>query len=188
MVAPHEIRPWVAWVRRAMLPCLALLVVLGGCAPPTADQDLRQEIKDLKAEVSSLKEQLQKLAAGQKEILAQLQKPAARLESAPAPGPQSPGPSILTVSQLLENQDRYLGTRVTVRGPVGPVLVHHKSLLLMDPRGMVEVFFDKLPDQKQMQRLTSTNIEEPVTVTGIVSLPPKGVGAKLQINAEAVEF
>lgn len=186
MLAAQGMRRWITWGRFALPVFLVLSLMLGGCPPPTSD--VRQEIKDLKAEITSLKEKLNKLEDGQQAILKHLERAAAPVaESAPAPAPP-PGPSVLTVNQLLENQDRYLGARVTVRGTVGPVLVHHKSLLLMSPKGMVEVFFDKLPDPKQMQRLTSTNIEQPVTVTGIVSLPPKGVGAKLQINAEAVDF
>ena len=59
-------------------------------------------------------------------------------------------PAPLTVSQLLAGKDQYLGARVTVKGEVGPVLVHHKSLMLKSPQGMVEVLFGKLPDQKQV--------------------------------------
>jgi hypothetical protein len=67
--------------------------------------------------------------------------------------------------------------------------VHHKSLLLKSPEGMVEVFFGKLPDAKQVQRLTSTPINQPLTVTGVVNLPAAGAGAaKLQITAEAIDF
>jgi hypothetical protein len=93
----------------------------------------------------------------------------------------------LTVSELITGKDRYLGTRVTVRGAVGPVLVHHKSLLLKSPEGLVEVFFGKLPDQKQVQRLTSTTLDQPITVTGVAGPSPKG-GAKLEIQAEAIDF
>ena len=76
---------------------------------------------------------------------------------------------------------------MTVKGSVGPVLVHHKSLLLKAPEGLVEVFFGKLPDEKLVQRLTSTTLDQPITVTGVVGPSPKG-GANLQIQAEAVEF
>jgi hypothetical protein len=173
-----------------------LLLLLPACAPASStDQEVRKEIQELKSQVTALKEQVGRLEAGQKEILGLLQKP---LAAAPAPAPppapealqtpqQPQAAAPLTVSQLLANQDRYLGTRVTVKGTVGTVLVHHKSFTLNSPQGMVEVYFDKLPDPRQVQRLTSTNIDQPVTVIGMVSLPPKG-GMKLRINAEAVDF
>ena len=102
---------------------------------------------------------------------------------------QPPGPETLTVAQLLAGKDRYLGTRVKVKGMPGPVMVHHKSLMLKGPQGMVEVLFGNLPDPKLVQSLSSTALEKPLTVTGVVNLPPaRGGGAQLQINAEAVEF
>jgi len=66
--------------------------------------------------------------------------------------------------------------------------VHHKSLLLVAPEGMVEVLLGSLPDEKTVVRLTSTPLEKPVTVTGIVALPAQATSAKLQITAEAVDF
>ena len=102
---------------------------------------------------------------------------------------QPPGPESLTVDQLLAGKDRYLGTRVKVKGMPGPVMVHHKSLMLKGPQGMVEVLFGNLPDPKLIQTLSSAALDKPLTVTGIVNLPPaRGAGAQLQINAEAVEF
>ena len=102
---------------------------------------------------------------------------------------QPPGPETLTVAQLLASKDRYLGTRVKVKGMPGPVMVHHKSLMLKGPQGMVEVLFGNLPDPKLVQTLSSTALDKPLTVTGVVNLPPaRGGGAQLQINAEAVEF
>ncbi len=93
------------------------------------------------------------------------------------------------MGQLIAGKDRYVGTRVTVKGPVGPVMMHHKSLMLKSPQGMVEVLFGNLPDPKLVQTLTSTPLDKPITVTGLVNLPPaRGGGAQLQINAEAVEF
>ena len=98
-------------------------------------------------------------------------------------------PKLLTVAELLTSKDRYLGTRVKVKGMPGPVMVHHKSLMLKGPQGMVEVLFGNLPDPKLVQSLTSTTLDKPLTVTGVVNLPPaRGAGAQLQINAEAVEF
>jgi hypothetical protein len=75
-----------------------------------------------------------------------------------------------------------------VKGKAGPVIMHRKSLLLVAPEGMVEVLLGSLPDEKTVVRLTSTPLEKPVTVTGIVSLPPQATSAKLQITAEAVDF
>ena len=79
---------------------------------------------------------------------------------------QPPGPEALTVAQLLASKDRYLGTRVTVKGMPGPVMVHHKSLMLKGPQGMVEVLFGNLPDPKLVQTLSSTPLDKPITVTG----------------------
>ena len=102
---------------------------------------------------------------------------------------QPPAPAALTVAELLASKDRYLGTRVKVKGMPGPVMVHHKSLLLKGPQGMVEVLFGNLPDPKLVQSLSSAALDKPLTVTGVVNLPPaRGAGAQLQINAEAVEF
>ena len=102
---------------------------------------------------------------------------------------QPPGPETLTVDQLLAGKDRYLGTRVKVKGLPGPVMVHHKSLMLKGPQGLVEVLFGNLPDPKLIQTLSSAALDKPLTVTGMVNLPPaRSGGAQLQINAEAVEF
>jgi hypothetical protein len=51
------------------------------------------------------------------------------------------------------------------------------------------VLFGNLPDPKVVQSLSSAALDKPLTVTGVVNLPPaRGAGAQLQINAEAVEF
>jgi hypothetical protein len=102
---------------------------------------------------------------------------------------QPPAADALTVDQLLASKDRYLGTRVKVKGMPGPVMVHHKSLMLKGDQGLVEVLFGNLPDPKLIQSLSSAALDKPLTVTGVVNLPPaRGAGAQLQINAEAVEF
>lgn len=76
------------------------------------------------------------------------------------------------MAELLASKDRYLGTRVKVKGMPGPVMVHHKSLMLKGPQGMVEVLFGNLPDPKLVQSLSSTALDKPLTVTGVVNLPP----------------
>jgi hypothetical protein len=111
----------------------------------------------------------------------------AQAESAREAAPAAVQPLALSVSQLIKEKDRLLGTRVTVRGPAGPVLMHQKSLYLKAPEGMVEVFFGNLPDEKTVKQLTSQPIEQPLTVTGLLT-PEAKPGAKLRINAEAVEF
>jgi hypothetical protein len=189
---------------RTLLGVLAALLLLPACAPgPQSNEDLRKEIQGLKSEVTALKEKINQLQTSQAAILDLLKKwgapppetafipppppqPQPQFQAPEAPQPPG-GPQPLTVSQLIAGKDRFLGARVTVKGPVGPVLVHHKSLLLKSPEGLVEVFFGKLPDEKQIQRLTSFTLDQPITVTGVVSGSPKG-GAKLEIQAEAIEF
>lgn len=168
---------------------LGLLALVAACSPQTkGDEELRKEVQVLKAEVTALKEKL-----GQTEARLQSLVDTLKISTAPAPAPAPPltevqGPAPISLSQLLADKDRFIGTKVTVKGLVGPMLVHHKSLILKAPEGMVEVFFGKLPDQKLVDRLTASTPEQ-VTVTGVVSQPLKGGGgAKLQINAEALDF
>ena len=179
-------------VHRLIVMLLAL-VFLSACAPSNrAEEELRKEIQALKAQVAAMQEKLNQMQAGQQAILDLLKKPA------PVPAPMAapvavpsppPGPESLTVAELLASKDRYLGTRVKVKGMPGPVMVHHKSLMLKGPQGMVEVLFGNLPDPKLVQSLSSAALDKPLTVTGVVNLPPaRGAGAQLQINAEAVEF
>ena len=171
---------------------LMALVSLSACAPSNqADGELRQEIQALKAQVTAMQEKLNQVQTGQQVILDLLKKPAvAAVPMAPMAMPSQPAaPAVLTVAELLASKVRYLGTRVKVKGMPGPVMVHHKSLMLKGPQGMVEVLFGNLPDPKLVQSLTSTVLDKPLTVTGVVNLPPaRGAGAQLQINAEAVEF
>lgn len=179
-----------------LLLALALLAP-GACTPDKkAQEELQKEIKGLKTEIKALQEKMGKLEAGQQEILRALlavRQPAAPPPLPPAPPagfkvpPPLPSTELLTVSQLLKDKERYLGTRVVVRGEPGPVTVHRQSLLLKAPEGMVEVFFGGLPDVQAMNRLTSTTLDQPLTVTGIVNLPARG-GGNLRITAEAVEF
>ena len=171
---------------------LMALVSLSACAPSNqAQEELRQEIQALKAQMTAMQEKLNQVQTGQQVIVDLLKQPA------PAPAPLAPmavpspppAPAALTVAELLASKDRYLGTRVKVKGMPGPVMVHHKSLMLKGPQGMVEVLFGNLPDPKLVQSLSSTALDKPLTVTGVVNLPPaRGAAAQLQINAEAVEF
>jgi hypothetical protein len=175
---------------------LIILLLVCSCAPGgKAEEELRGEIKEVKKEVKTMQEKVDKLEASQQVMLTLMKQPApppapAAVPPQPTPQLQAPAlPPALTVSQLLAGKDQYLGARVTVKGEVGPILVHHKSLLLKSPQGMVEVLFGKLPDPKQVNRLTSTPINQALTVTGVVGLPPGPAGAaKLQITAEAVDF
>jgi len=171
---------------------LMALVSLSACAPShQAEEELRQEIQALKAQVTAMQEKLNQIQTGQQVILDLLKPPAPAVAPiAPMAVPsQPPAPEALTVAELLASKDRFLGTRVKVKGMPGPVMVHHKSLMLKGPQGMVEVLFGNLPDPKLIQSLSSATLDKPLTVTGIVNLPPaRGGGAQLQINAEAVEF
>jgi hypothetical protein len=174
---------------------LLALVFWSACAPSSqGTEELQKEIKALKAQVTALQEKLNQIQAGQQAMLDLLKQPApVAAPLAPplaAPAPAAPaGPETITVSQLLTSKDRYLGARVKVKGMAGPVMVHHKSLMLKSPQGMVEVMFGTLPDPKLIQTLTSTPLDKPLTVTGVVNpAPARGAGAQLQINAEAIEF
>ena len=182
---------------RRLIVMLIALVFLPACAPSNqAQEELRKEIQALKAQVTALQEKLNQVQTGQQAILDLLKPsaPAAGPMAAPLPPPmavpsQPPGLEALTVAELLASKDRYLGTRVKVKGMPGPVMVHHKSLMLKGPQGMVEVLFGNLPDPKLIQNLSSAALDKPLTVTGVVNLPPaRGAGAQLQISAEAVEF
>ena len=174
---------------------LMALVLLSACAPSSqADEKLHQEIQALKAQVTAMQEKLNQVQTGQQVMLELLKQPApvtapiAPIAPMAVPS-QPPAPAPLTVAELLASKDRYLGTRVKVKGMPGPVMVHHKSLMLKGPQGMVEVLFGNLPDPKLIQSLSSAALDKPLTVTGVVNLPPaRGGGAQLQINAEAVEF
>jgi hypothetical protein len=174
---------------RRLLAMLAALVFLSACAPANrAEEDLRKEIQALKAQITAIQEKLNQMQAGQQAILDLLQKPAPLAGPLAMPG-QSLAPESLTVAELLTSKDRYLGARVKVKGMAGPVMVHHKSLMLKSPKGMIEVLFGNLPDPKLVQSLSSTPLDKPITVTGVVTLAPaRGAGPQLQINAEAVEF
>jgi outer membrane murein-binding lipoprotein Lpp len=193
--ASGRTRPAPLMAGRRLLALLLAVILMSACTPPTTDHQLGQDVKALKAQVAALEKQLKELQAGQQAILAQLKKPTpmpppAAPSVATAPSPTPPGLPTLTVAQLLTSKDRYLGTQVRVKGMAGPVMVHHKSLMLKSPQGgMVEVLFGSLPDQKLVQRLTASTLDQPITVTGVVNLAAgRGGGAQIQIKAEAIEF
>ena len=173
-------------------PILVLALALlgpGACTPDKkAQEQLRQEIKGLKAEIKGLQEKMDKLERGQQEVLQLLRKPAAPpppvAMATPAP---TATPAPLSLSQLLKDKERLQGTRVTVRGMPGMVLVHRQTLIMRAPEGMVDVYFGAIPDPLTINRLTSTTLDHPLTVTGTFQLSPKGVGNP-KINAEAIEF
>jgi hypothetical protein len=175
---------------------LMALVFLSACTPSDqAVEELRKEVQALKTQMAVTQEKLSQVQTGQQAIMDLLKKsepaPAPQASTAPPPMviPAPAAPEPLTVGDLLAAKDRYLGTRVKVKGMPGPVMVHHKSLMLKSPQGMIEVLFGNLPDPKVVQSLTSATLDKPLTVTGVVNLPPaKGAGAQLQIAAEAVEF
>ncbi|MEJ5330969.1 MAG: hypothetical protein WHT07_12540 [Desulfobaccales bacterium] len=160
-------------------------------------KELEKDLQALKTEVAGLKEKLTQVEAGQQKLEAGLKELAQAKEAAPpavipAPVPSvaAPAPGVLTVEQLLKDKERYLNTRVVVRGTPGPVLMHKKIIYLTSPAGLLEVNFSQLPDKKQMERLTAQALETPLTVTGTLIQAP-GVGkdtSRLQIMAEVVEF
>lgn len=178
--------------------CIWLLVLallpLAACAPDKkAEEELRREIQGLKTEIKALQDKVAQLEANQavqdrlarleaatQEILKEVAKPA------PPPGPAAPPPP-LTIGQLLKEKEKYQGSRVTIQGMPGTVLVHHKTMLLKAPEGVVEVYYGALPDIKAINRLSSTILELPLTFTGTVNFPTK-TGGHPRITAEAVEF
>jgi hypothetical protein len=174
----------------SLVLALALLTPSACIPDQKAQEERRQEIKSLKnetealkKEITALKEQVTRLEAGQQEILNLLKKPPAP----PAVAAPPPSPEPFTVSQVIREKDRLLGSRITVRGMAGPVVVHRKTLILKAPEGTVDVYFGDLPDVKTVNRLTSTSLDHPLTITGVLTLPPRG-GANLRLIAEVVEF
>lgn len=182
--------------------CLILVVslfVLSACAPAKTDQELKKDVQTLKTEVAALKEKMSQLEAGQKQVLDTLKEfqkpgemavpapPSAMVPAMPQPAPPS---APLSISQLLKDKDRLIGSRVTVKGDPGPVLMHKKTFYLQAPEGMVEVSYANLADKKQIERLNSHAIETPVTVTGMLTASP-GRGkdpTRLVITADSVDF
>jgi outer membrane murein-binding lipoprotein Lpp len=184
-------QPTARWGSCGIIALCLALVFLSACAPANQKEtELRKEIQALKAQVTAMQAKLDQLQGGQQAIIALMKQSPPALTPEPMALPSPPPASLLTVGQLLASKDRYLGARVTVKGPMGPVMMHHKSFMLKSPQGMVEVLFGNLSDPKLIQTLSSTPLEDkPITVTGVVNLSPaRGAGAQLQINAEAVQF
>ncbi len=186
--------PFYSRVSKFLLAA-GVLLALSACA----DQETKKEVQALKTEVAALKDKLGQLETGQQQILDSvkgMQKPEVVIKpaappSAPVPAPAAgPGAAPLSVSQLIKDKDRLVGTRVTVKGEPGPMLMHKKILYLQSPEGMVEVLFGNMTDKQQVERLTAQAIEQPLTVTGMLSASPgKGKDPlRLQITAEAIDF
>ena len=146
---------------------LAVLWLIPGCPSPSGVQELKKEVEALKSEVATLKEKIIQLEAGQKILLGIVKGEgpkgaASATPQAATPGvaegqPLMPGPAgqaataPLTVEELFKNKDQLLGTRVTVKGVPGPVLMHKKTLFLSGASGMVEVLYGNLADKKQVE-------------------------------------
>jgi hypothetical protein len=177
---------------------LALLWLTPGCPPPPGGEDLKKEVEALKSEVAALKEKLSQVEAGQKVMLEMLKlkaaMPGAGSGSPELPGlPAAPGQAAgtpLTLDELFKNKDQLLGTRVTVKGLPGPVMMHKKTLFLGGPGGMVEVIYGNLADKRQVERITAQSIETPITVSGLLSASPGQAKnqVRLVIMADSVEF
>jgi hypothetical protein len=180
---------------------LAILWLTPGCPPPPGNEKLNKEVEALKAEVTTLKEQVNKLEAAQKILVEMVKTKAAgpatfapggagaELPGLQAPPGLTPG-TPLTVDELFRDKDKLLGTRVTVKGLPGPVMMHKKTLFMNGPGGMVEVIYGNLQDKRQVDRITAQSIETPITVSGILSAAPgqtKGQ-VRLIIMADSVEF
>jgi hypothetical protein len=193
-----------SWVACWAALILAILWLTPGCPPPPGNEKLNKEVEALKAEVATLKDKVNKLEATQKILVEMVKTKAAAPAAVPAtpvpgmgtelpglpPAPGQPAGTPLTVDELFKNKDQLIGTRVTVRGVPGPVMMHKKTLFLSSPAGMVEVIYGNLQDKKQVDRITAQNIETPITVSGILSAAPgqaKGQ-VRLIIMADSVEF
>lgn len=185
-----------AWLAAGLV---ALLWLTPGCPAPPGNQDLKKEVEALKAEVAGLKDKIVQMEAAQK-VLVELARGTAppkaeepKVEQFPLAQPGQPGlpaAAAMTVDELFKNQETLLGTRVTVKGVPGPVLMHKKTLFLSGPGGMVEVIYGNLQDKAQVDRLTAQALETPITVSGLLSAAP-GQAKKtmrLIIMADAVEF
>jgi len=185
---------------------LAVLWLIPGCPTPSGVQELKKEVESLKSEVATLKEKIIQLEAGQKILLGIVKGEGPQAAAPGAPSATTPevaegqplmpapagqaAPAPLTVEELFKNKDQLVGTRVTVKGVPGPVLMHKKTLFLSGAQGMVEVLYGNLADKKQVERLTAQTIETPITVSGLLSSAPGQTKepVRLVIMADTVEF
>ncbi|MFW6123350.1 MAG: hypothetical protein ACOC6L_03850 [Thermodesulfobacteriota bacterium] len=202
-LAGTEGRPRAAFLAAWLV---AVLWLVPGCPTPPEVQELKKEVTALKTEVAGLKEKIIQVEAGQKVLMELLKKapsaqgPAPGTPEAAVPGtagqpfmPGQPQPTTaepMTMEELFKNKDELLGTRVTVKGVPGPVLMHKKTLFLGGPKGMVEVIYGNLQDKKQVERLTAQSIDTPITVSGLLSAAPGQTKepVRLIIMADMVEF
>jgi outer membrane murein-binding lipoprotein Lpp len=186
---------------------LAILWVLPGCPPPPGNEKLKKEVDTLKAEVATLKEKVDKLEAAQKVLTEMVKMKTAARTAPPVPAPPGvpgmgaelpgmpPPPAQtagtpMTVDELFRDKGHLLGTRVTVKGLPGPVMMHKKTLFMSGPGGMVEVIYGNIQDKKQVDRITAQNIDMPITVSGILSAAPGQTKGQIRliIMADSVEF
>ncbi|MGQ9688960.1 MAG: hypothetical protein ACUVXF_09270 [Desulfobaccales bacterium] len=176
---------------------LALVWLMPGCPAPSADQELKKDLKALKGEVEALKERVIQLETAHKMILEMGKVPQPSKAAEPpaeqllATQPAQPAAATpLTVDELLKNKDSLIGTRVTVKGMPGPVVMHKKTLFLSGAGGMVEVIYGNLQDKNQVDRLSAQTLETPLTVSGLLSTAPGQAkqAVRLVIMADAVEF
>jgi len=147
-------RCWGWRLRLALAGCLALMA----CGAPASElQQVQEQVKELQAQVVRLEEKLGQVQADQQKMLSMLAKqppphePEALVPKAGEPA-VSPTPA-LTVAQLVQTKERYLETKVTVKGQLGLVLIHRKSFFLKGPQEQVLVFFGNLTDADTVQRL-----------------------------------
>lgn len=159
------------------------LLALAACGAPEAEvQQLQKDVKALQAEVAELKDELSQLQAAQEKMLAWLAK-----QPSPEAKPPAPPEPEITVGQLLKEKERYLGNRVTVKGRLGPVLIHRQAFILKGPDGEIPVSFADLGDQAAIRRLISRKQPGEIVVIGVLSASGQ-VGDGYQIAAEAIEF
>jgi hypothetical protein len=173
---------------------VAVLWLTSGCS---GTEKLNKDVETLKLEATEkvLMEMVRiKTAAPQAGATPAPAPPGASGTAAELPGlPSAPAQTSwnpMTLDELFRNRDSLLGTRVTVRGLPGPVMMHKKTLFMNGPGGMVEVIYGNLQDKKQVDRLTAQNIDTPITVSGILSAAPgQSPGqVRLIIMADSVEF
>lgn len=151
-------------------------------------ESLEKAVKALQEEVARLKEQVGRMDAARSQPLKPAESPAvARIPVTPPTATSPAAEPALSVEQLLNQKDQFLGGKVTVEGRLGLVMIHRKSLYLKGQQAMVEVFFADLPDKNLVQRLISQDWPGKVVVTGTFA-PSGHEKTGFQITAEAIEL